>query len=58
MNMHLRYKACLSITKHSVYLEPDSKMIRVAFRTGDDPSSAEMTPVSFHWDELFAPIPD
>ncbi len=53
-------KACQqpAITKHSVYLEPDSKMIHVAFRTGDDPSSAEMTPVSFHWDELFAPIPD
>jgi hypothetical protein len=47
-----------AITKHSVYLEPDSKMIHVAFRTGDDPSSAEMTPVSFHWDDLFAPIPD
>jgi len=47
-----------AITKHSVYLGPDSKMIHVAFRTGDDPSSAEMTPVSFHWDELFAPIPD
>ena len=43
--------------KQSVYMEPDAMMIHVAFRPSPDaPSSPHHTPVSFTWEELFAPM--
>jgi hypothetical protein len=47
------------IGKQSVYMEPDSMMIHVAFRPSTDaPSSPHHAPTSFTWEELFAPIRD
>ena len=47
------------IGKQSVYMEPDARVICVAFRpSADAPASPHHTPVSFTWDELFAPIKD
>ena len=48
-------QACTII---SVYLEPDTKKIHVAFHKQGDPPSPSMTPVSFTWDKLFSGIPD
>jgi len=45
--------------KQSVYMEPDSMMIHVAFRpSADAPSSPHQPPVSFTWEELFGPVGD
>jgi hypothetical protein len=45
--------------QESVYLEPDSGLIHVAFRPGPDaPFSPHLTPVTFRWEDLFAPIGD
>ncbi len=41
----------------SVYYEPDTMKIHVAFTKKNDPPSPYVTPVSFTWDELFANIP-
>ncbi|MBA7583754.1 hypothetical protein ES708_25704 [subsurface metagenome] len=43
---------------HSMYMEPDSLTIHIAFGTEEGPPSPYLTPVTFTWDELFAPIPD
>ena len=42
----------------SVYLEPDSRKMHVAFSKEGDPPSPQLLPVSFTWEELFAGIPD
>jgi len=45
------------IGKQSVYMEPDSMVIHIAFRpSADAPSSPHQPPVSFTWEELFGPI--
>ena len=47
------------IAQESVYVQPDTRLIHVAFRTGPDaPASSHLTPVTFTWEELFAPIPE
>ena len=47
------------IAQESVYVQPDARLIHVAFRTGPDaPASCHLTPVTFTWEELFAPIPE
>jgi hypothetical protein len=45
------------VAQQSVYVEPDTMTIHVAFRPGAKaPHSAAQTPVSFTWEELFAPL--
>jgi hypothetical protein len=45
------------LAQQSVYMEPDAMIIHVAFRpAAGPPSSAHLTPISFTWEELFAPI--
>jgi hypothetical protein len=44
------------IAQQTVYVEPDTMTIHVAFRpSADAPHSAAQTPLSFTWEELFAP---
>jgi hypothetical protein len=43
---------------HSIYLEPDSLTIHIGYGTVEGPSSYLLNPVTFTWEELFAPIPD
>ena len=42
----------------SLYAEPDSKKIHVAFHKTGDPPSPSMAPIPFTWDELFSPVPE
>jgi hypothetical protein len=42
---------------HSVYFEPDSMTIHIAYGTTDGPPSPSLIPITFTWEELFAPIP-
>ena len=50
--------ASTSQSIQSVYYEPDSMKIHVAFSKEDGPTSPYVTPVSFTWDELLADIPE
>jgi hypothetical protein len=50
-------QAAASSTATSVYFEPDSLKFSVAFATADVKEDAPyLTPVTFTWEELFAPI--
>lgn len=42
---------------HSIYMEPDSLTIHIAYGTEKGHPSPSLTPVTFTWNELFAPIP-
>ena len=45
------------VAQQSVYVEPDTMTIYIAFRpSAEAPSSAAQTPASFTWEELFAPL--
>jgi len=49
----------LGIGQETVYAEPDAGLIHFVFRPGpDSPLSPHLTPVTFTWDDLVAPIPE
>jgi hypothetical protein len=49
-------QAASSYTAVSVYFEPDSLKFSVALALANDPDAPYLTPVTFTWEELFAPI--
>jgi len=57
MQAVLQAAAAGTRTTNTMYFEPDDGLIHVAFRSESDPPAPFMTPVTFTWTELFAPVP-